>query len=232
MPQNIKKLIIETIKKCPNERIGLYKLRSHFGKKGSESQTVLNEMLADGSLLVYRNSNQDVVVNQKNSIYYKTLKSVGADVPALVDVVIKPGEQVLVPSVLLVDGLLEDNQVAMITARSGFFKPSKGRKLILTNGVGIIDPDYPNNVAFSYYNVGENDVTITAGEPVGQVVVFDTVVDKFPTQQAEREGGFGSTDKEPEVDEELTDDAGTVIDDGVSEPEELVDETKEVSDTE
>lgn len=213
MPQNIKQSIIDQIQACPNQRLSLFNLRRLCGKPNSESAQTLEQMFKDGELLVYRNANQDVVVADPTVPTYKTKHSAGADVPSLVDITIPAGEQVLVPTTLMVKDLIGLKQVAFLTARSSFFNADKGRKLLLTNGIGTIDPDYPKNVAYSYINLGAEDVTIEAGTSVGQVVVLDTDVSHFPTHMQDREGGWGSTDKpveeeQPELDDELTDDTG------------------------
>lgn len=82
----------------------------------------------------------------------------------------------------------------------------KKRNLILANGIGVTDEDYYSNVnndgeiMFMFYNVGFEDVTIQAGERIGQGIFLNY---KRPEDAAHglnladviRTGAFGSTGK-------------------------------------
>lgn len=205
MPQNIKQQIIDTINKCPNQRLEMDKLNKLFNF-GAGKET-LQQMLADGELLMFRDRRREVIVNTGDVIHHKTMHSAGADVFATEETVIPAGERVLVPTSFIANQVLDENEVAILSPRSSFFKPEKNRKLLLTNSIGIIDPDYPEIAYFSYFNVGADDVVIEKGEDVGQVMLLKPVVSKFPTYMRERTGGFGSTDKSAEeVVDEIVDD--------------------------
>ena len=76
----------------------------------------------------------------------------------------------------------------------------KKKGLILANGVGIIDEDYYNNpdneghIMFQVYNITDNDVTIPAGERIGQGIFIKYAITDNDIAEGLRIGGFGSTD--------------------------------------
>ena len=92
----------------------------------------------------------------------------------------------------------EKDEVLKLYNRSS--NPFK-KGLILANGVGIIDSDYYNNpdndgeIMFAFYNFLPWDVTIEAGEKIGQGVFSKFLLVDDDTADGERQGGFGSTDK-------------------------------------
>lgn len=76
----------------------------------------------------------------------------------------------------------------------------KKKGLILANGIGIIDEDYYNNpdneghIMFQVYNITDNDVTIPAGERIGQGAFIKYAITDDDIAEGLRIGGFGSTD--------------------------------------
>ena len=76
----------------------------------------------------------------------------------------------------------------------------KKKGLILANGIGIVDEDYYNNpdneghIMFQVYNITDNDVTIPAGERIGQGVFVKYGLTDNDFVDKVRIGGFGSTD--------------------------------------
>ena len=93
----------------------------------------------------------------------------------------------------------EDEVLEIYNRSSG----PKKKGLILANSVGIIDADFYNNtdndgeIGFMFYNIMPFDVTIDAGDRIGQGI-FKKVL--RPTEglvvaDDERQGGIGSTDK-------------------------------------
>lgn len=77
----------------------------------------------------------------------------------------------------------------------------KKKGLIILNGVGVVDSDYYNNtdnegeMAFVFYNMLEEDVTLLAGEKLGQGVFVKYEKTDDDMAEGERIGGFGSTGK-------------------------------------
>lgn len=77
----------------------------------------------------------------------------------------------------------------------------KKKGLIILNGVGVVDSDYYNNadnegeMAFVFYNMLNEDVTLEAGEKLGQGIFMKYAKVDNDTAEAKRTGGFGSTGK-------------------------------------
>ena len=131
----------------------------------------------------------------------KTRLSAGYDVEAAEDVVIpsfKPG----VKPTLIKTGLkayCQDDEWYMLANRSS--NPGK-KKLVLANGIGIIDADYycnPDNdgeFMFAYYNMGTEPLEIKKGERIGQVVFQKFLIVDNDVAEGERTSGFGSTNED------------------------------------
>ena len=131
----------------------------------------------------------------------KTAKSAGYDVEAAEDVTIPVFENGCKPT-LIHTGLkayCQDDEWYMLANRSS--NPGK-KKLVLANGLGIIDADYycnPDNdgeFMFAYYNIGTEPLEIKKGDVIGQVVFQKFLVVDNDNASGERIGGFGSTSKE------------------------------------
>ena len=76
------------------------------------------------------------------------------------------------------------------------------RRLILPNGIGIVDADYYDNesnegeIFFQLINFGLKDYLIKKGERIGQGIFLPYLLaDEETAPQAQRTGGFGSTQK-------------------------------------
>ena len=130
----------------------------------------------------------------------KTAKSAGYDVEAAEDVVIPVFESGCKPT-LIHAGLkayCQDDEWYMLANRSS--NPGK-RKLVLANGIGIIDADYycnPDNdgeFMYAYYNIGTEPLEIKKGDVIGQVVFQKFLVADNDNATGKRTSGFGSTDK-------------------------------------
>lgn len=131
----------------------------------------------------------------------KTAKSAGYDVEAAEDVIVPVFENGCKPT-LIHTGLkayCQDDEWYMLANRSS--NPGK-KKLVLANGLGIIDADYycnPDNdgeFMFAYYNIGTEPLEIKKGDVIGQVVFQKFLVVDNDNASGERIGGFGSTSKE------------------------------------
>ena len=125
---------------------------------------------------------------------YATPGSAGLDLRAMLeqDIVIKPGETVLIPTGLSVY-IGDPNLAALILPRSGM-----GHKhgIVLGNLVGLIDSDYQGPLMVSCWNRGQSDFTMTVGERLAQLVLVPVVqahfelVSEFDESQRGT-GGFG-----------------------------------------
>ncbi len=130
----------------------------------------------------------------------KTAHSAGYDVEAAEDTVIPPFERGCKPT-LIHTGLkayCQDNEWYMLANRSS--NPGK-KKLVLANGIGIIDADYygnPDNdgeFMYAYYNMSNEDVVIKKHDVIGQLVFMNYLTVDEDKAEGVRTGGFGSTDK-------------------------------------
>lgn len=131
----------------------------------------------------------------------KTGKSAGYDVEAAEDTIIPPFERGCKPT-LIHTGLkayCQDDEWYMLANRSS--NPGK-KKLVLANGLGIIDADYYSNpdndgeFMYAYYNVGTEPLEIKKGDIIGQVVFQKFLIVDNDNATGERSGGFGSTNKD------------------------------------
>ncbi len=130
----------------------------------------------------------------------KTMKSAGYDVEAAEDTIIPPFEKGCKPT-LIHTGLkayCADDEWYMLANRSS--NPGK-RKMVLANGLGIIDADYyenPDNdgeFMYAYYNIGTEPVEIKKGDIIGQVVFQKFLIVDDDEATGVRKSGFGSTDE-------------------------------------
>jgi dUTP pyrophosphatase len=128
---------------------------------------------------------------------YMTPGSSHCDLFARLDVSIPPRSVKPIPTGVWIErfdaeGLPSELRAELqIRCRSSF--PIK-RSLMLANGVGTIDVDYPDEIQVLIYNFGDSVCLIGAGERVAQLslsTVF-TIVDAKGANQT-RTGGFGST---------------------------------------
>ncbi|PCR98203.1 dUTP diphosphatase [Pseudomonas sp. FW215-R2] len=125
---------------------------------------------------------------------YATPGSAGLDLRAMLqeEIVIKPGETVLIPTGLSVY-IGDPNLAALILPRSGM-----GHKhgIVLGNLVGLIDSDYQGPLMVSCWNRGQTEFTMPVGERLAQLVLvpvvqahFEMVEEFVETERGA--GGFG-----------------------------------------
>ena len=129
-----------------------------------------------------------------------TQSSSGYDFFAIEDIEIPPFCRGNSPALIAtgIKAQMEEDEFLMLANRSS--NPSK-KKLLLANGIGVIDADYYSNesndgeIFFSFYNMSKETVLITKGEKIGQgiFVKFAKVGEDKATSK--RKGGIGSTDK-------------------------------------
>lgn len=88
--------------------------------------------------------------------------------------------------------------VGLLVPRSSTFEKFR---IMQTNGVGIIDPDYTGELIAKFIRVGRSVLrTPKVGDCIGQLVVIKDSQLKTPPalkSEAKRTGGFGSTDASP-----------------------------------
>ncbi|MBS9335514.1 dUTP diphosphatase [Fructobacillus sp. M1-13] len=131
-----------------------------------------------------------------------TMQAAGYDFEAAEDIVVPArGLQESQKPVLVPTGIkayMQEGEYLQLVCRSS--GPIK-KKLIMSNGVGIIDGDYYNNekneghIFFQFLNFGDEDLQIKKGDRIGQglflpFLLADQDGDAIKTV---RSGGFGST---------------------------------------
>lgn len=127
---------------------------------------------------------------------YQTLLSAGADLVAAGDLMLKAGQKGKIPTGvwiedvdwhLVPEGCIPELQ---IRARSGL---SYKHGICLTNGVGTIDADYPDEICVLLWNSSDSDFQISKGDRIAQMVL--NLCHKIPMlkQKGQRTSGFGST---------------------------------------
>ena len=125
---------------------------------------------------------------------YGTSEAAGFDLASAHDLVVAPRQIALVRTGLVIE--VPSGYFLAILARSS--TPLK-RGLIVSNGVGVIDPDYsgPNDeVMIQVMNVTDSDVSIHRGDRLAQGIILPAPRVAWEEVSEIREvtrGGFGST---------------------------------------
>lgn len=124
-----------------------------------------------------------------------TTGSAGYDFYAPVDVTMKPGEIVKIPTGIRVE--MEEGWVLKCYPRSGLgFK----YRLQLNNTVGIIDSDYfysdnEGHIMVKITNEGVKTMKVAKGDGFCQGIFLPYGITEDDKTEGTRNGGFGSTDK-------------------------------------
>ena len=124
-----------------------------------------------------------------------TTGSAGYDFYAPVDVTMKPGEIVKIPTGIRVE--MEEGWVLKCYPRSGLgFK----YRLQLNNTVGIIDSDYfysdnEGHIMVKLTNEGVKTMKVAKGDGFCQGIFLPYGITEDDKTEGTRNGGFGSTDK-------------------------------------
>lgn len=105
------------------------------------------------------------------------------------DVLSKAVSPVLVDTGIKVH-MPEDMTLIMYNRSSN---PSK-KGLVLANGSGVVDADYPGTIKFPWYNISTFPYVIHAGDKLGQGIFQKYYLTDDDSAEGARTGGFGSTD--------------------------------------
>jgi dUTP pyrophosphatase len=125
---------------------------------------------------------------------YGTDESAGFDLAAAHDLVVPPRQIVLVRTGLVIE--VPTGHFLAIFARSS--TPLK-RGLIVSNGVGVIDPDYSgpdDEVMIQVLNITDAPVQVRRGDRIAQGIVLQSPRVSWEEVSGIREvtrGGFGAT---------------------------------------
>ncbi|MDX1580558.1 MAG: dUTP diphosphatase [Alphaproteobacteria bacterium] len=126
---------------------------------------------------------------------YETEQAAGMDLRAALeaDLTLAPGQRALIPTGLHM--ALPAGFEAQIRPRSGL---ALKQGLSVLNAPGTIDADYRGEVGVILINLGEDNVTISRGDRIAQMVIAPVIqaqVSETETlpESARGAGGFGST---------------------------------------
>lgn len=129
--------------------------------------------------------------------FYATVGAAGADIRASVpekkNLIVKPGERILVPTGICMEIPL--GYEVQVRPRSGLSLKSS---LLVVNSPGTIDCDYRGEVNIIIGNFGTTDYVIEHGLRIAQLVISPVIQAKYVTTTTLNEtqrgaGGFGST---------------------------------------
>lgn len=123
---------------------------------------------------------------------HKTTGSAGADLVCAKTLTILPGETALVSTGAYVPSGLPSGIALLLIIRSSI---ALNKRLILSNSVGLIDADYPDEIKAMFTNLNSEPVTLERGERIAQLVPVQYVAGVFPVENNQRIGGFGSGGK-------------------------------------
>jgi len=129
-----------------------------------------------------------------NLPHRSTMFSAGYDFYSNEDVVIDPNKSYAFYTD--VKAHMMSNEVLQIHVRSSI---GINRNLMLSNGTGIIDSDYVNNISndggiiICLYNYGTESQEIKEGERIAQGIFVNYRIVDEDTTKLGREGGIGST---------------------------------------
>ena len=126
---------------------------------------------------------------------YSTMGSAGMDLHACSDepITLVPGERKLISTGVAIH-IENKNLAGFIFARSGM---ASKRGIALSNGVGLIDSDYIDELKVALINLSNEPQIINPGDRIAQFVLMPVYqinwVISNELEQTTRNGGFGST---------------------------------------
>lgn len=126
-----------------------------------------------------------------------TKKSAGYDVFAPFDIILKPNEDIKIPTGLR--AYMQDGEMLLIFPRSGLGFKYYTR---IANTIGVVDSDYyysdnEGHIFVKLRNEGDKELFIKQGEAFCQMIFMPFLLtdeDNFENGET-RNGGFGSTTK-------------------------------------
>jgi dUTP pyrophosphatase len=128
---------------------------------------------------------------------YATQASAGADLRSTAALTIPKQSKAKVPTGVWIDKVIWEEvpegfvPELQIRARSGL---AYKHGICLSNGVGTVDADYPDEICVLLWNSGDQDFSIDIGDRIAQVVVnLVPRLEQLDQGSQVRKGGFGST---------------------------------------
>ena len=133
------------------------------------------------------------------NFYYATEASAGIDLRACMaeeSVVVPPGDRYMFPAGIAIE-IVQPGIAGFIFSRSGL---GTQQGLTVSQGVGVIDPDYRGEIKVSLLNTSREERRVVQGQRIAQLVFlpffhahFSPVEELSPTVRGA--GGFGHTGK-------------------------------------
>ncbi|PID85721.1 MAG: dUTP diphosphatase [Chloroflexi bacterium] len=127
-----------------------------------------------------------------DGLFYATAGSAGFDIPSAENMIIAPGETLVVPTGLyIVPGSAAPNEELQIRPRSGLALSG----ITVLNSPGTVDGDYPEEIGVIIHNLSPtHDFIIEIGDRIAQgVVATFNRMENVPVKDEKRIGGYGST---------------------------------------
>ena len=128
---------------------------------------------------------------------YGSELSAGADLSACIErvITVSPGETAFIPTGLAIQ--IPVGFAGLVYARSGL---ASKKGLAPANKVGVIDSDYRGEIIVALFNHGREEVTVSPGDRIAQLVITPVLAPRFCEVEKLEEtsrgaGGFGSTGK-------------------------------------
>jgi len=159
-----------------------------------ESNTFMNPVGVSAVTYVHQNYNAVKVKLEPNAKLpmFQTAWSVGADLACLDAVTLEPHIPTLVDTGVSVE-------LPLSTAGLIFIRSSTALNgVVLSNGVGVVDPDYRGTIKLMLTNNSETVKSFTKGTRLAQLILTPTICARFvevtDLNTTDRNtGGFGST---------------------------------------
>lgn len=150
--------------------------------------------------------NQSVQVNvryvhpvwENAPMTYSTQDAVGLDLKACLDrdMLIQPGKREAVPAGVAIE-ILTPGIAGFVFSRSGL---GTKQGLTVSQGVGVIDPDYRGEIIVSLLNISTTERWVHPGQRIAQLLFMPALQARLfavnsLSSTARGEGGFGHTGK-------------------------------------
>ncbi|MFO7875616.1 MAG: dUTP diphosphatase [Desulfovermiculus sp.] len=136
---------------------------------------------------------------EESPLTYSTSASVGLDLKACIDreyVVLPPGKREAISAGIALE-ILTPGMAGFIFSRSGL-----GTKegLVVSQGVGVIDPDYRGEIIVSLFNTSRTERNVVKGQRIAQLLFMPALQAQLfsvssLSSTSRGAGGFGHTGK-------------------------------------
>ncbi len=134
---------------------------------------------------------------QKNQLDYATQYAAGLDLRACLDeeqLALAPGQKYPFATGVAIE-IVTPNVAGFVFSRSGL---GTKQGLVVTQGVGVIDPDYRGEIIVSLHNIAQETRHVYHGQRIAQLLFMPAFQANLIAVQelsatARGEGGFGHT---------------------------------------